>query len=97
MAMLAPTRLEATKACPLAPTGNVLGLRRPTDRYALRSSFFSSSIHLLLPPKQHRSLPSAAPKISMRVASKQAYICRDCGSVSSSLPPSLCRLNNLVC
>ena len=86
----ASTRLEATKSCPLplAPTGNV-GLRRPMDRFALRSSFFSPSVHLLLPPtnNQHPALPSAAaaPKISMRVASKQAYICRDCGSVSSSL------------
>ena len=84
MALPSPTRLEATKSCPLAPTGNV-GLRRPMDRFALRSSFFSPSIHLLLPPNQHRALPSTAPKISMRVASKQAYICRDCGSVSSSL------------
>ncbi len=88
----ASTRLEATKSCPLplAPTGNV-GLRRPMDRFALRSSFFSPSVHLLLPPtnNQHPALPSAAaaPKISMRVASKQAYICRDCGYIYNDRTP----------
>ncbi|XP_034672418.1 uncharacterized protein LOC117903995 [Vitis riparia] len=86
MALPAPTRLEATKSCPLASTGNV-GLRRPMDRFALRSSFFSPSIHLLLPPNQHRALPSTAPKISMRVASKQAYICRDCGYIYNDRTP----------
>lgn len=83
MALQAPVGLQPTKsssppASPLAPTGNV-GLRRPIDRFALRSSFFSSpSLQLFISPNQAQPL-AAAPRFSMRVASKQAYICRDCG------------------
>ncbi|KAA8542043.1 hypothetical protein F0562_023195 [Nyssa sinensis] len=90
MALQAPIRLQPTKpmaaTSPLAPTGNV-GLRRPTDRFALKSSFFSPSLHLLLPPLQQRPLASAAPRFSMRVASKQAYICRDCGYIYNERTP----------
>ncbi|XP_010667019.2 uncharacterized protein LOC104884122 [Beta vulgaris subsp. vulgaris] len=57
------------------PTGTSIGLRRPADRFALRSSFSSSSLRL---PSVN---VSAAPKFSMRVASKQSYICRDCGYI----------------
>lgn len=77
MALHAPTRLSSTNSL-LAPAGNV-GLRRPSDRFALKSSFFSPSVHLLLPAHHEQLLASVAPKFSMRVASKQAYICRDCG------------------
>ncbi|KAG4949810.1 hypothetical protein JHK86_043049 [Glycine max] len=45
---------------------------------ALKSSFFCGSLNLLLHPMQ-QYLTSRAPRIFMRVASKQAYICRDCG------------------
>lgn len=56
------------------------GLRRPSvNPFALKSSFFAGSLNLHLHPN-HRHLTSAPPRISMRVASKQAYICRDCGS-----------------
>ena len=61
----------------LAPTANA-GLRRPFNPFALKSSFFSGSLNLLHHPNQ-RHLTSGAPRVSMRVASKQAYICRDCG------------------
>ncbi|KAL5791609.1 hypothetical protein ACOSP7_000203 [Xanthoceras sorbifolium] len=83
MALHAPTRLSSPP-CPsslLAPSGNV-GLRRPSDRFALKSSFFSPSLHLLLSP-----LAYAPPKYSMRVASKQSYICRDCGYIYSDRKP----------
>ena len=69
------------KASLLAPTANV-GLRRPSDRFALKSSFFSSSLRLLMlvsTQNQYQPLVSTAPRFSMRVASKEAYICRDCG------------------
>lgn len=35
------------------------------------------------------SLSSSAPRFSMRVSSKQAYICRDCGSLFQSISLSL--------
>ncbi|XP_021744012.1 uncharacterized protein LOC110710062 [Chenopodium quinoa] len=57
------------------PAGTSIGLRRAADRFALQSSFSSSSLRL-----PGVSL-TAAPKFSMRVASKQAYICRDCGYI----------------
>lgn len=72
-ALQVPTRIPAN----LAPNG---GLRQAPNGLALKSSFFSPSIHLLLPPPSFsRAAPATAPKISMRVTSKQAYICRDCG------------------
>jgi len=61
----------------LAPTLNA-GLRPQFNPLALKSSFFSGPLNLLFHPKQQR-VTSPAPRISMRVASKQAYICRDCG------------------
>ncbi|KAL3015419.1 hypothetical protein AAZX31_06G156000 [Glycine max] len=60
----------------LAPATNA-GLRPHFNPLALKSSFFSGSLNLLLHPNQQ--LTSGAARISMRVASKQAYICRDCG------------------
>ncbi|XP_021287268.1 uncharacterized protein LOC110418772 [Herrania umbratica] len=84
MALWAPIK-SLRPASPLAPTGNV-GLRAPSDRFALKSAFFSTSLHLLLPSPQQ--LPTAtAPRFSMRVASKQAYICRDCGYIYSERTP----------
>ncbi|XP_043706380.1 uncharacterized protein LOC122656024 [Telopea speciosissima] len=86
IAGLKATTTSATMS-PLSPTGHV-GLRMPADRFALRSSFFSSSLHLLLPPPPpHQTTTSAAPKFSMRVASKQAYICRDCGYIYNDRTP----------
>uniref|UniRef100_A0A5B7BVF1 Rubredoxin-like domain-containing protein n=1 Tax=Davidia involucrata TaxID=16924 RepID=A0A5B7BVF1_DAVIN len=91
MALQAPTRLQATKSMPstspLAPSGSNVGLRGPSDRFALKSSFFSPSLHLLLPPLQQQPLVSAAPRFFMRVASKQAYICRDCGYIYNERTP----------
>ncbi|XP_042499194.1 uncharacterized protein LOC122077338 [Macadamia integrifolia] len=86
IAWLKATKTSATMS-PLSPTGHV-GLRMPADRFALRSSFFSPSLHLLLPPPPpHQPISSAAPKFSMRVASKQAYICRDCGYIYKDRTP----------
>ncbi|KAJ8772408.1 hypothetical protein K2173_027585 [Erythroxylum novogranatense] len=96
MALRVPTtRLHATKSSPppsplLAPTANSVGLRAPIDRFALKSSFFSPSLHLLLASTtQHHAVasPSPAPRFSMRVASKQAYICRDCGYIYNDRTP----------
>ncbi|KAK9278276.1 hypothetical protein L1049_027841 [Liquidambar formosana] len=90
MALPAPTGLQTTKSLPtvspLTPTGNV-GLRPPSDRFALRSSFFSPSLHLLVSTTHQQPLPCAAPRFSMRVASKQAYICRDCGYIYNERTP----------
>lgn len=78
-------QLQATMSASrlLAPTGNNVGLRGPSDRFALKSSFFSPCLNLLMVSthQQQRAIAitSAAPRFSMRVASKQAYICRDCG------------------
>lgn len=76
MALQTPsTTLHTARS--LAPNGNNAGLRPVFNPFALKSSFFSGS--LLLHPNQNRLVTSPAPRISMRVASKQAYICRDCG------------------
>ncbi|KAK3183277.1 hypothetical protein Dsin_030563 [Dipteronia sinensis] len=75
----APTRLSSSL---LAPSGSNVGLRPPFDRFALKSSFFSPSLHLLISPQAF-----ATPKYSMRVASKQTYICRDCGYIYSDRKP----------
>ncbi|KAF6169755.1 hypothetical protein GIB67_004147 [Kingdonia uniflora] len=85
MALQAQARLNTSATSLLAPTGNP-GLRRPSDRFALRSSFSSSSLHLLLSPPQKAKYTSA-PRISMRTASKQAYICRDCGFIYNEKTP----------
>ncbi|OVA17356.1 Rubredoxin-like domain [Macleaya cordata] len=101
MALQAPAtaRLQTTTASSsspaaaiLSPTTGHVGLRRPFDRFALKSSFFSSSLQLSLlsPPKQKSqatSTKTAAPKFSMRVASKQSYICRDCGYIYNDRTP----------
>nr|CAD1820495.1 unnamed protein product [Ananas comosus var. bracteatus] len=69
--------------------GSSAGLRRSPDRFALRSAFFSPSVHLLLAEALPRKAPAAAagPRFSMRVASKQAYICRDCGYIYNDKTP----------
>lgn len=46
---------------------------------------FSAPWSLRLPAPARRRV-ATAPRITMRVASKQAYICRDCGWVSHSHP-----------
>ncbi|XP_062027568.1 uncharacterized protein LOC133743603 [Rosa rugosa] len=90
------TRTHLASPSPLAPRGNA-GLRPPSDRFALRSSFFSSSLSLLLPPKQQKPLAKAAPKFSMRVASKEAYICRDCGYIYNERTPFQKLPDNYYC
>ncbi|KAL2242782.1 uncharacterized protein LOC105158286 [Sesamum indicum] len=84
---LAPTSLHGAKSiAPPSPPGNA-GLRLPARPFALKSSsFFSPSLHLLMPP-QVSAAPATAPKFSMRVASKEAYICRDCGYIYNERTP----------
>ncbi|XP_039037113.1 uncharacterized protein LOC120174281 [Hibiscus syriacus] len=84
MALQAPTLPSKPATSPLTVPPNA-GLRQPSHRFALKSPFFSPSLHLLLPSR----LPAAstAPKFSMRVASKQAYICRDCGYIYNERTP----------
>ncbi|KAK4395439.1 hypothetical protein Sango_1698200 [Sesamum angolense] len=84
---LAPTSLHGAKSiAPPSPPGNA-GLRLPARPFALRSSsFFSPSLQLLMPPHVSAA-PATAPKFSMRVASKQAYICRDCGYIYNDRTP----------
>ncbi|CAN4088669.1 unnamed protein product [Withania somnifera] len=77
MALQLPGRIPTI----LAPKG---GLTQAPNGLALKSSFFSPSIHLLLTPP---SLSRTAPRISMRIASKQAYICRDCGYIYNDRTP----------
>ncbi|KAE8720207.1 hypothetical protein F3Y22_tig00109906pilonHSYRG00058 [Hibiscus syriacus] len=86
MALQAPTLPSKPANSPLAATPNA-GLRAPSDRFALKSSFFSPSLQLLLPSRLTTSTASTAPKFSMRVASKQAYICRDCGYIYNERTP----------
>ncbi|KAL2935649.1 Rubredoxin [Bienertia sinuspersici] len=78
MAITVQLHQQSSTAIPsalLPPAGCSIGLRRPADRLELRSSFSSSSLRL------PRVNANAAPKFSMRVASKQSYICRDCGYI----------------
>uniref|UniRef100_A0A6N2LLC2 Uncharacterized protein n=1 Tax=Salix viminalis TaxID=40686 RepID=A0A6N2LLC2_SALVM len=75
----APTRLQATKTLPLpsllGPNGNNVGLKGPADRFALKSSFFSPSLHLLIASyNQKQSLASAAPRFSMRAATSSLHL-----------------------
>lgn len=92
MALQSPSGVYAAKSTilspsTLSPAGSNAGLRRPSDVFALKSSFFSPSVHLLLPSHLQSGVPATAPKFSMRVASKQAYICRDCGYIYNDRTP----------
>uniref|UniRef100_A0A7N0SZL2 Rubredoxin-like domain-containing protein n=1 Tax=Kalanchoe fedtschenkoi TaxID=63787 RepID=A0A7N0SZL2_KALFE len=56
------------------------------NELALRSSFVPSfSLVIASPQKQPKA--QTAPRISMRTASKQAYICRDCGYIYNDKTP----------
>ncbi|KAF7840213.1 uncharacterized protein G2W53_008695 [Senna tora] len=70
----------------LSPSVINVALPPPFNPFALKSSSFYGSLNLLLHP-HHLHLLSAAPRISMRVASKQAYICRDCGYIYNDRTP----------
>ena len=56
-------------------------LRAPAGLPALRSAFCALPVSVRMPATR-RAMSAAASRITMRfggVASKQAYICRDCG------------------
>lgn len=82
MALQASARLSSIPLPSLSQSPHS-GLRLPSNRFALKSAFFSQSLHLLL----SQAPPPTAPKFSMRVASKQAYICRDCGYIYNDRTP----------
>ncbi|GKV17437.1 hypothetical protein SLEP1_g27948 [Rubroshorea leprosula] len=84
MTLQAPTKSLGLSSL-LSPTGN-LGFRPPAGSFSLKSSFVSPSLQLLLPPHQRISV-SGSPRFSMRVTSKQAYICRDCGYIYNDRTP----------
>ncbi|XP_076911499.1 uncharacterized protein LOC143569493 [Bidens hawaiensis] len=80
MALQTPLRPPptTTRSSTLTTTTTNAGLRGSSNHVAMQSSFsLSPSLQLLLP--RHR--PASAPKFAMRTASKQAYICRDCGYI----------------
>jgi hypothetical protein len=56
-------------------------LARAPAAPALRSSFSASpwSVRMPAPARRRVARAATAARITMRVASKQAYICRDCG------------------
>ncbi|XP_020593086.1 uncharacterized protein LOC110033447 isoform X2 [Phalaenopsis equestris] len=81
-AALRPSTIASASATPsilLPLQPGTTGLRRPLDPFALRSSYISPSVKLFLSP--FRLAGTASPRFSMRVASKQTYICRDCGYI----------------
>ncbi|XP_076893608.1 uncharacterized protein LOC143545648 [Bidens hawaiensis] len=85
MALQTPLRPPptTTRPSPLTTTTNA-GLRGSSNHVAMHSSFsLSPSLQLLLP----RDRPASAPKFAMRTASKQAYICRDCGYIYNDKTP----------
>ncbi|KAL7099537.1 hypothetical protein ACP275_09G090200 [Erythranthe tilingii] len=96
MALAAPTSLHGAAKSIIAPPPGTTGLRQSSDRFALKSSFFSPSLNLLM-PSQVSTLPATAPKFSMRVASKQAYICRDCGYIYNDRTPFDKKPDNYFC
>ncbi|KAI7752346.1 hypothetical protein M8C21_014833 [Ambrosia artemisiifolia] len=85
MALQTPLRLPTTTTSSSSPAiGTNGGLRRLPKLLSLQSSYsLSPSLQLLLP----RHPPSSAPKFAMRTASKQAYICRDCGYIYNDKTP----------
>ncbi|WOL11635.1 hypothetical protein Cni_G20399 [Canna indica] len=90
MALQAPAAVLSARRTippPVSPPPGHAGLRGPSDRLALRSAFFSPSLHLLLPPPPPRCGSATAPRFFMRLASKQAYICRDCGYIYNDRTP----------
>ncbi|KAL6654162.1 hypothetical protein ACP70R_007627 [Stipagrostis hirtigluma subsp. patula] len=73
-----------------APTSSML--RAPAapspDRPALRSSFSAPwSVRLPAPARRRAARAATAARITMRVTSKQAYICRDCGYIYNERTP----------
>ncbi|GFP84749.1 rubredoxin [Phtheirospermum japonicum] len=91
---LASTSLHGAKS--IAPPQGTTGLRLPADRFALKSSFFSPSLYKLM-PSQLSTVPATAPKFTMRVTSKQAYICRDCGYIYNDRTPFEKKPDNYFC
>ncbi|GJN25475.1 hypothetical protein PR202_gb13305 [Eleusine coracana subsp. coracana] len=55
---------------------------------ALQSSFCATwSVRLPAPARRRAARAATAARITMRVASKQAYICRDCGYIYNDRTP----------
>ncbi|KAL0844005.1 hypothetical protein Bca101_017251 [Brassica carinata] len=59
-----------------------------TSNHLQRSSSFLPYYSLrILGNNKKKSLSTSAPRFSMRVSSKQAYICRDCGYIYNDRTP----------
>jgi hypothetical protein len=82
MALQVQATLHTTRSSPPSLSSSN-PLRPSSNQLALKTSFFSRSLNLLQ-QQQQQSLVYGPPKFTMRVASKQAYICRDCGLISIS-------------
>ncbi|WJX41045.1 hypothetical protein P8452_28461 [Trifolium repens] len=80
MALQVQATLHTTRSSPPSLSSST-PLRPSSNQFALKTSFFSRSLNLLQQQQQQRSLVYGPPKFIMRVASKQAYICRDCGYI----------------
>lgn len=78
MALQVQASLYTTR---LSPTATPTLLRPLSNPSTLKTSFFSRSLNLLLHPNQLQLTAYGPPRFTMRVASKQAYICRDCGYI----------------
>ncbi|XP_010536577.1 PREDICTED: uncharacterized protein LOC104811555 [Tarenaya hassleriana] len=88
MAMQVPSaRLHAgIPSAILSPPLNDALLRRPSNSFVLKSSFLPS-YSLSLPDQKKKPVVSSSPRVFMRAASKQAYICRDCGYIYNDRTP----------
>ncbi|CAM8885648.1 unnamed protein product [Rhodiola kirilowii] len=85
MSLQAPTSsfqtVKPSAAALLAPNAH----RKPNG-LGLRSTFIPSfSLVTSSPQKQPKT--QTAPRISMRTAAKQAYVCRDCGYIYNDKTP----------
>ncbi|KAA0057733.1 rubredoxin family protein [Cucumis melo var. makuwa] len=66
---------------------NSMFLDSASNRLSLKSSFISPLRKIPSLRRQNSVVAAASPKFSMRVASKQAYICRDCGYIYNDRTP----------
>ncbi|CAN6381390.1 unnamed protein product, partial [Urochloa humidicola] len=85
---LAPALARASSAAMAlqAPASSLA--RTPAAAAQLRSTFSAPwSVRLPAPARRRVARAATAARITMRVASKQAYICRDCGYIYNDRTP----------
>ncbi|XP_066342747.1 uncharacterized protein [Miscanthus floridulus] len=84
----------------LQAPSSLLRAPAPAQRSAppLRSSFSTPcSLRLPAPARRRVARAATAARITMRVASKQAYICRDCGYIYNDRTPFDKLADNYFC